>query len=57
VGDLGVCGKKECKRDLQGVGWGGMGWIDLTQDWDRWRAPVNAVVSLRVPKNARNFFD
>ena len=24
------------KRDLQEVGWQGMGWIDLAEDRDRW---------------------
>jgi len=30
--------------------WGeGIDLIDLAQDWDRWRAPVNAVMNLWVP--------
>jgi hypothetical protein len=37
------------KIELQQVGWGGMEWIDMAQDRDRWRAVVNAVMNLRVP--------
>jgi len=37
------------KMDLQEVGYGGMDWIDLAQDRDRWRSLGNAVMKLRVP--------
>jgi hypothetical protein len=41
--------------DLQKVGSSGMDWIELAQENNRRRALVNAVMKLRVPKNAENF--
>jgi hypothetical protein len=41
--------KDNIKMDLREIGWGGMDWIDLAQNRDQWRAPVNTVMSLRVP--------
>jgi len=35
--------------DLQEMGWKGMKWIVLAQDWDMWLAFVNPVMNFWVP--------
>jgi hypothetical protein len=37
------------EMDLGEMGWGVIDWIGLTQNEDKWRAVVNAVMNLRVP--------
>jgi len=37
------------KMDLQEMECGGMDWIDLARDRDRWRALVNAAMIFQVP--------
>ena len=37
------------RMDLQDVGYGYMDWIGLTQDRDRWRTLLLAVMNLQVP--------
>jgi hypothetical protein len=35
--------------DLPEVGCGGMDWIELVQDRDRWQALINVVMNLQIP--------
>jgi aryl carrier-like protein len=42
------------KMDLLEIGWDCVNWIELVQDWDKRGTLVNAVMNLRVPRNAGN---
>jgi hypothetical protein len=46
--DQGVGGKMGSEWVLERLAWGGVDWIRLAQDRDRWRAVVSAVMNLRV---------
>jgi hypothetical protein len=39
------------RMDLREIGWCGMDWIDLAQDMEQWRALVNTVLKLKMPKS------
>jgi hypothetical protein len=43
------------RMDLVEVGWGGVDWIDLAQDRDRWTALVNSVLNLGFHKMLGNY--
>jgi hypothetical protein len=45
----GVDGRIRLKWIFKKWDGGGMDWIDMAQDRDRWRALVSAVMNLRVP--------
>jgi hypothetical protein len=40
--------KDGIRMDLREIGLGGVDWIRVAQDRDRWRAVVSAVMNLRV---------
>jgi len=41
--------EENIKINLEDLGYGGVDWIELAQDRDRWRAHVSAVMNLRIP--------
>jgi hypothetical protein len=41
--------------DFVVIDWGGVDWIGLAQDRDKWRALVNAIMHLRVHKMLENY--
>jgi hypothetical protein len=41
--------------DLGEIGWGGVNWIGLAEDGDKYRALVNAVLNLEVHKMLGNY--
>jgi hypothetical protein len=47
--DQEVGGVNNIKMDLGEIGWGGVDWIGLAQDRDKWRDHVNMVINIRVP--------
>jgi hypothetical protein len=48
MGDVGLDGRIILRWIFRRWGIGGMDWIELVQDRDRWRALVNAVMNFPV---------
>ena len=46
---------EDIKIYIQEVRCGGMNWVDVAQERDRWRAVVNEVMNLSISQNAGNF--
>jgi len=38
------------------LGGGGIDWVDLAQNRDRWQALENAIMNFQVPSNAESFW-
>jgi hypothetical protein len=55
LGDIGVDGRIILRWIFRERDVGGMIWIELAKDKDRWRALVNAVMNFRVTENTGNF--
>jgi hypothetical protein len=49
LGDPGVDVRIILRWDFRKLAMGGMDWIELAQDRNRWRAIVNAVMNIWVP--------
>jgi hypothetical protein len=43
------------KMDFRDIEFGGVDWIHLAQDRDRWHAFENTIMNLRVPQKAGKF--
>jgi hypothetical protein len=41
------------RMDFAELGWSGLDWIGLAQVRDKWTAPVNVVMNLRISENDR----
>jgi hypothetical protein len=49
--------KDNIKTGLQDVGWGGLNWVDLAQDRDRWRSSCECGNELSGSIKRGEFFD
>ena len=45
------------KKKLKVMGREIVDWIDVAEDWDKWRVVVNTVISVAVIENAGNFLN
>jgi hypothetical protein len=46
---------EDLEIDLKKIEWESVDWIHQAHDMDQWRAVVNTVMNLQVPKMAGNF--
>jgi hypothetical protein len=43
------------KMDLADIGWDDVDWIDLAQNWEKWRALMNSVLNFWFHKMLGNY--